>query len=67
MDFLARADQANNDAPIRDALCKIDEMLRFRLPVATAIVPCGYLSCVEGPLRLIKDEHVLRGHEFAAR
>ena len=60
MDLLARPDEANDHAPLRDTLCELNEVLWFRLAIALAAMRCGYLRCVERSLSLIENEHMFR-------
>lgn len=63
VDLLSASDQPNHDAPLRDPLRELDEMLRLGLVAAVfRVLRMDHLG-IECTLRLIEHEHVLRRHQ----
>ena len=64
MDFLARADEPHEDAPLGDALAEVDERLGLDTGERQRVLG-GDLLDVPGALRLVVDDDVLRRHRGA--
>ena len=60
MDLLAPADERDDDAPARHTSGELDEMLGLGATVRIRPVDFGHFLGVEGSLRLVEDEDVLR-------
>ena len=66
VDLLAGSDETDDDAPPRNSLGELDEMLRLRQAVAMLWVLLSDHRRVERSLGLIEDENVLRRDELTA-
>src|SRR6185312_979309 len=62
VNLLPAADQSNHDAPFRDALCELNEVLGLRFGGAVGVLRGNHVR-IERPLRFVKDEHMLGWHE----
>ena len=67
VDLLARANQANNDTPLRDALRELDEMLRLGLVIARATLGRGNLCWVKRPLSFVENQNVFGRYQARSR